>query len=172
MAKRKSFNSEGKMKKVSFISAALILVIAVLAVAAVYMSISPAPVNSPILTTTTQPGAAQTTTTQSTEVAQRKINQGANQPTTTVSIPPQTSFVTLEIKNWGFNPDVITISKGSTARWTNLDSKVHTVTSSGNFDSGNIAAGGKWTYTFNKVGTFHYYDKHDSSMTAMVVITE
>jgi plastocyanin len=160
------------MHKVSLISAALILVIAVLAVAAVYISISPASINFPTLTTTTQSGTSHTTTTQSTEVAQRKANQGTNQSTTTVSIPPQTSIVTLEIKNWGFNPNVITISKGSTAKWTNLDSKVHTVTSSGNFDSGDITAGVTWTYTFDKAGTFHYSDKYDSSMTAMVVITE
>lgn len=159
------------MRKVSLISVVLILMVAVLAAAAVYISISPAPVNFPILTTTTRP-PVQTTTTQPADVAQRKASQGTNQPTTTVSIPPQTSIVTLEIKSWGFNPNVITISKGSTAKWTNLDSKVHTVTSSGNFDSGDIAAGVTWTYTFDKAGTFHYFDKHDSSMTAMVVITE
>jgi plastocyanin len=154
-------------RKVGFISAVLILMVAVLAVAAVYISVSPTPVQFPSFPTlTTQSaGATQTTTTQA----------SSNQPvqsTTTVSLPPETSFVTLEIKSWGFNPNVITISKGSTAKWANLDSKIHTVTSSGNFDSGDIPAGGTWTYTFNKAGTFNYNDKHDPSMQAMVVITE
>jgi len=150
-----------------------IFIILALAAVAIYALISPSSVQFPSFPTsttiqaTTQPtGATQKTTT-----TQPSGNQPV-QSTTTVSIPPQTSIVTLEIKNWGFNPNVITISKGSTAIWTNLDSKTHTITSSGNFDSGDIVAGKTWTYTFDKAGTFQYVDKYDSSMQAMVVITE
>lgn len=157
-----------KKKTIAFIFA--ILLVAVSLTAAVYISLSPSSIQLPTFTTPTT--NAQTETTQTTGTSQKTATTQAGKSTTTISLPPDTSFVTLEIKNWGFNPNVITISKGSTAKWANLDSKVHTVTSSGNFDSGDIPAGGTWTYTFSKAGTFNYNDKYDPSMQAMVVITE
>lgn len=114
--------------------------------------------------TTTQPKSGATTTV---------AGAGTTTPTTIVDTGTfQPSVVTLEIKSWGFNPSTVTLLKGSTATWTNLDSVVHTVTSTGNFDSGDIAAGKPWTHTFNSAGTFEYSCKYHLSMKGAVVITE
>ncbi|MDD5503407.1 MAG: amidase, partial [Candidatus Thermoplasmatota archaeon] len=52
---------------------------------------------------------------------------------------------TIWITNYKFNPSTLTVSAGTTVTWINKDSVAHTVTSPGNFDSGNIAAGGQYT---------------------------
>ncbi len=62
-----------------------------------------------------------------------------------------------------FVPANLTITKGTKITWTNKDSYDHTVTSgtpghpTGLFDSGNIAAGGTFNYTFDSTGTYQYY---------------
>lgn len=147
-----------------------IILILVSAVAAIYISTSPSSFEIPSFpiitkTTTTLPteGAGQTQTATGTQA-------GAALPPEAFEFQPST--VTLEIKSWGYNPNRVTLLKGSTATWTNLDTVTHTATSTGNFDSGDIAAGKSWTYTFNKAGTFEYSCKYHPSMTATVVITE
>jgi plastocyanin len=64
---------------------------------------------------------------------------------------------TVSIQNFAFNPVTITISKGQTVTWTNMDNVPHTVTSTtGVFDSGSISSGQTFSYTFNNAGTFEY----------------
>ena len=47
---------------------------------------------------------------------------------------------------------------GTTVTWTNNDTMAHTVTAVDNsFDSGMIAPGQSWSYTFDRPGTFEYY---------------
>jgi plastocyanin len=62
-------------------------------------------------------------------------------------------------------PSSITISKGTTVKWTNNDNTAHTVTEgnpSGNtppngFDSGIVAPGNAFTHAFAAAGTVQYY---------------
>ncbi len=64
---------------------------------------------------------------------------------------------TVTVQNFAFNPVTITISKGQTVTWTNMDNVPHTVTSTtGVFDSGSISSGQTFSYTFNNAGTFEY----------------
>lgn len=63
---------------------------------------------------------------------------------------------TISIKNFSFSPSIVTIKIGTTITWTNNDSVLHTVTSIDNFDSGNIAQGKTFSYTFDEVGIFEY----------------
>jgi len=78
---------------------------------------------------------------------------------------------TVEIKNFAFNPPAITIKKGQTITWTNNDSASHTITSTGNFDSGVIAPGGQWSFTFNQTGTFDYICTIHPTMKGTVVVS-
>jgi plastocyanin len=173
MAKKNNKNKAGRKLVFAFV---VLLIIAFVA-AAMYLSLPSGTVQNPAIITiinniinnnipssTTITGAATTTVTTASAPGQTPttVNTGTFQP----------SAVTLEIKSWGFNPNTVTLLKGSTATWTNKDSVTHTVTSAGNFDSGDIAAGASWTYTFNKAGTFEYSCKYHSSMTGKVVITE
>jgi len=163
MAKNKPKGSN--KKKILFIF--VVLLIGVFVAVAMYFSL-------PSLQNQLGTGS-QTTTTQATVTTAATTTAGTSgqTPTTVVNTGTfQPSAVTLEIKSWGFNPNTVTLLKGSTATWTNKDSVKHTVTSAGNFDSGDIAAGASWPYTFNKAGTFEYNDKYNPSMKAKVVITE
>ena len=78
--------------------------------------------------------------------------------------------------NNSFSPASITISKGTTIKWTNKESVVHTVTSgpqgspSGMFDSGNLGKDQTFSFKFDSAGTFSYHCKPHIGMTGTVTV--
>lgn len=65
------------------------------------------------------------------------------------------------------------VSVGITVKWINKDDVYHTVTSSGGlFDSGHIAAGEIYEYTFDSAGTYDYVCTLHSGMTGTVIVGE
>lgn len=85
-----------------------------------------------------------------------------------LSVPANTVL----IQGNSFNPDTLTVKVGQKVTWTNNDSYAHTVTSdNGTFNSGNLAAGQSFSFTFDKVGTFSYHCSIHTFMTAKVVVT-
>ena len=70
----------------------------------------------------------------------------------------------VKIQNFAFSPAAITIKVGTTATWTNLDTTVHTVTSSdGSFDSksmyppnGDMPPQASFSFTFSAPGSHSY----------------
>ncbi len=84
----------------------------------------------------------------------------------------QDQTISVEIKNFIFDPDAITVPAGTTVIWTNLDSTPHTVTStSGIFDSGVMDQGENFSYTFQDPGTYDYYCLIHPYMKAKVIVT-
>ncbi|HSD58385.1 MAG TPA: cupredoxin domain-containing protein [Methanotrichaceae archaeon] len=84
----------------------------------------------------------------------------------------QNQTVSVEIENFIFDPDVITVPAGTTVVWTNLDSAPHTVTSTrGIFDSGVMDEGESFSYTFQDPGTYDYYCLLHPYMKAKVIVT-
>ena len=74
-----------------------------------------------------------------------------------------------------FNPEDLTINVGDAVTWTNNDGMGHTATSTdgpASFDSGNIAAGTTWSFTFTEAGTYDYKCNYHSSMTAAITVVE
>ena len=72
-----------------------------------------------------------------------------------------------------FSPEEITISVGDSVTWTNNDSMSHTATSVDDyFDSGNIASGNSWSFTFTQAGTFDYVCAYHSSMTGTITVID
>jgi plastocyanin len=70
-----------------------------------------------------------------------------------------------------YAPNPLTVNAGTMVTWTNGDSIAHTVTSdNGVFDSGSIAASGKYSFTFNTKGTFSYHCTFHSGMVGQVVV--
>ncbi len=60
--------------------------------------------------------------------------------------------------DFAFDPKVVTITVGSSVRWTNTGSSLHTATSdTGLWNSGNLDPGGAFTQTFNAAGVYPYY---------------
>lgn len=62
-----------------------------------------------------------------------------------------------------FSPANIEVVVGTTVRWENNSSVIHTVTSGtdgnhdGEFNSGDVASGESFQYQFNEAGNFDYY---------------
>jgi plastocyanin len=70
-----------------------------------------------------------------------------------------------------FKPQTVTVDAGTTVTWTQKDPGVHTVTSGtveqssggvdkvpdGRFDSGELATGKTFTFTFDQPGTYPYF---------------
>src|SRR6266498_2662181 len=70
---------------------------------------------------------------------------------------------TVTIKDFEFAPKELTINVGDTVKWENDGPSTHSATSTnGVFDSGAIAAGEDFSFTFTTAGTFNYACKfHD-----------
>lgn len=79
----------------------------------------------------------------------------------------------VSIKDMSFAPQTLTIPVGTTVTWTNQDSMPHTVTSPGKkkvLDSGELAQGGSYTYTFNEAGTYSYFCTVHPGMKGKVIV--
>ena len=79
-------------------------------------------------------------------------------------------IVTVSIKDFKFNPAVITITKGTKVIWVNEDSAPHTATSEGSFDSGILSKGQSFSHIFNEAGTFDYKCSIHPSMKGKVTV--
>ncbi len=76
------------------------------------------------------------------------------------------------IKNFMFSPMSLDVKVGTTVTWMNTDSVDHTVTASDkSFNSGNLASGKTFSYTFTKAGTYAYICNIHQYMTATVVVS-
>lgn len=75
------------------------------------------------------------------------------------------------IQSSAFNPGTITVTAGTTVTWTNKDAVTHTVTSTTNlFDSGSLGTNGTFSHTFATAGTYPYFCKIHTYMTASVTV--
>ncbi len=77
----------------------------------------------------------------------------------------------VNIQNFAFSSNSLSIKRGDTVTWTNKDSAPHTVTGGG-FSSGTLSTNGTYSFTFNSVGTFNYACSFHPSMKGSVVVTE
>jgi plastocyanin len=69
-----------------------------------------------------------------------------------------------------FSPPHITVQSGTTVRWTNYHDDEHTVTSPGNFNSGDIHPGQFWDHTFIVNGTYNYFCAYHPEMQGSVTV--
>lgn len=73
-----------------------------------------------------------------------------------------------------FEPKVIRVKAGTKVTWFNEDGRLHSVrsspTSPEQFNSFNIAGRQSWSYTFNKPGTFEYYDDVTNAAQGIVYV--
>jgi plastocyanin len=79
---------------------------------------------------------------------------------------------TVDISGFAFSPASVTVKVGDSVTWTNKDSAPHTVTAAdGSFDSGSLAQGASFSFTFQKAGTYTYRcTVHPSMPTATVIV--
>ena len=68
------------------------------------------------------------------------------------------TVATVHIKNFAYVKPSLKIHAGDSVLFINDDGDAHTVTSDDKaFASGGMDTGDRWTHTFSKAGTFHYF---------------
>jgi plastocyanin len=76
---------------------------------------------------------------------------------------------TVMIEGMRYQPEGLTVAVGDTVVWINRDMVPHTATSStGRFDSNEIAPGKSWTHTVRAKGEFAYICTYHPLMKAVV----
>ena len=85
------------------------------------------------------------------------------------ALQPKAHTVTIE--GTSFQPEQLTISPGDTVVWVNKDPFPHTATSTtGAFDSGNIAPGKSWKFRATKKGELAYVCTLHPTMKARLTV--
>ena len=78
----------------------------------------------------------------------------------------------IAIGDYFFDPADITVPVGTTVCWTNTVQITHTATSdTGVFDSGSLANGDTFTYTFNNPGSYPYHCTVHPFMTGTITVS-
>jgi len=90
-----------------------------------------------------------------------------------VLLPAQQQQMATEVKidNFSFSPATLEIKAGTTVTWTNADDIPHTVVSNDKvFKSKVLDTDQKFSFTFDKPGTYPYFCSLHPKMTAKVVV--
>ena len=81
------------------------------------------------------------------------------------------SSSTVNMSNLQFSPSSLTVTVGTKVTWKNKDGIIHDITSNtGVFASGNINAGGSFSYTFKTAGTYAYNCLHHPGMNGTIIV--
>lgn len=87
--------------------------------------------------------------------------------------PPVSITDGQQLSDYAFDPGEFTVAAGGTVSWTNNGSQPHTVTASDrSFDSGLIAPGDTFDYTFADPGTYSYVCTPHPWMKATIVVSD
>jgi plastocyanin len=91
--------------------------------------------------------------------------------------PPQVAAVqpggAVTISNFEFGPAALTVAPGTTVTWTNHDEEPHTVTSVDGgkmFKSPALDTDDKFSFTFDKPGTYKYFCSIHPHMVGTIVV--
>jgi plastocyanin len=95
----------------------------------------------------------------------------AGSPNTSASDQPSSANADVQIDNFRFGPQTVTVSVGATVTWTNRDDTPHTVVSTdGVFKSKVRDTDEKFSYTFTKSGKYPYYCSVHPKMTGQIIV--
>jgi plastocyanin len=86
---------------------------------------------------------------------------------------PPASPNSVSIINAKYRPKNLRVKAGTTLTWVNSDLSPQSVTSDtpGLFDSGELAPGATWSFTFRQAGTFPYHSTKSSSSFGSITVT-
>lgn len=77
----------------------------------------------------------------------------------------------VSIKNFAFNPEILTVKAGTIVTWTNNDSAPHQIKSS-TFNSAVLNNGQNFKFTFSATGEYNYSCSIHPSMTSKIIVTK
>lgn len=80
--------------------------------------------------------------------------------------------VTVEIRNFVYGPDTVTIPVGGTVTWTNQDAAPHTATARDRevLQSGTLEQGESYSQTFATPGTYEYFCEFHAGMKGTIIV--
>ncbi len=79
----------------------------------------------------------------------------------------------VEIADFAYNPDPVTVQVGGKVTWLNQDSAPHTATAEdGSFDTGTLEEGKLKSETFKQAGTYEYICQIHPEMHGVVEVVE
>lgn len=108
-----------------------------------------------------------------------RSGEGAGEPaaaqSATASPPLGQSLISIEIADNSYMPSNLTVPKGAQVTWDWAGQNAHSV--KGSWDGKNIESGeqrnGRWSFTFEKAGTFQYRcGIHGASMSGKVTVKD
>jgi len=78
----------------------------------------------------------------------------------------------VEIVEFAFSPDTVTVAAGTTVTWENTETGIaHTATSDEDvWTSGTLNEGDEFSFTFDEAGTFAYFCTIHPDMTGTIVV--
>jgi plastocyanin len=85
--------------------------------------------------------------------------------------PPGGESIEVEIVEFEYVPETVTVPVGGEVTWTNSDEAPHTATADdGSFDTGKLKLDGTGTVVFDEPGSFEYYCRFHAFMRASVEV--
>lgn len=94
----------------------------------------------------------------------------SGESTTSRPVDTQASVNTVKIENFAFKPEVLRIKNGDIVTWKQNDSAVHTIISTGLFDSPTLNLGDEFVYSFKTVGEYEYHCGIHPSMKGKIIV--
>ncbi len=97
----------------------------------------------------------------------------SGQPSSSQPAAAATSSATaVKAINFAFQPQTLSVKVGTVVTFQNNDSATHTFTANdGTFDSGRIAPGQSFSFTFASAGSFAFHCQIHSSMTGTITVS-
>ncbi len=142
----------------------LLMALSLLLVLTACKTTTPAATPTPTPISTTTPAATPTPAATLTPTPTASL-------TPTPATTPTPAQANVDISGFAYVPPTLTVSVGTTVTWTNKDSVSHTVTSNDNlFNSGTLATGATFEYTFNQKGIFDYHCSIHPYMTGKIIV--
>jgi plastocyanin len=83
---------------------------------------------------------------------------------------PGPEGMVVEMRNLAFLPRNVEIRVGDSVTWYNADSVPHTVTGPGGLDSGELAQGESYEFTFDEAGQYEYGCSIHPTMQGLIVV--
>ena len=97
-----------------------------------------------------------------------------SKPGTSPTPPPSAATVSIvagarTLTTTAYSPNPLNITRGTTVTWINNDTSTHNqVADGGAFNTGDVAAGGQTSFTFQNAGAFPYHCGRHPGMVATI----